>query len=150
VLNVPIYQGGAEEASVRQAKEYRGQAEMNIVTSERAVHEAVMSAWETFASAQATIGSNKEQVQADRIAFEGVRREQQVGGRTTLDVLNAQQELLNSQLSVVVAQRNTVVAAYQLLAAIGKLTAKDLALKVQLYDPQVHYDDDAARWIGLN
>jgi len=150
VLNVPIYQGGAEEASVRQAKEYRSQAEMNIVISDRSVRQAVQSAWENFTSAQATIDSNQEQVKADTIAFEGVRREQQVGGRTTLDVLNAQQELLNSQLSVVVAQRNTVVAAYQLLAAAGKLTAQNLGLKVTVYDPTQHYDDDAARWIGLD
>jgi outer membrane protein len=150
VLNVPIYQGGADQAEVRQAKEYRSQAEMNIVTSDRSVRQAVQSAWETFVSAQATIKSNEEQVKADTIAFEGVRREQQVGGRTTLDVLNAQQELLNSQLSVVIAQRNTVVAAYQLLAAAGKLTAQNLGLKVTLYDPVEHYDDDAARWIGLD
>ena len=135
---------------VRQAKEYRSQAEMNIVISDRSVRQAVQSAWENFTSAQATIDSNQEQVKADTIAFEGVRREQQVGGRTTLDVLNAQQELLNSQLSVVVAQRNTVVAAYQLLAAAGKLTAQNLGLKVTVYDPTQHYDDDAARWIGLD
>jgi len=73
-----------------------------------------------------------------------------VGGRTTLDVLNAQQELLNSQLSVVVAQCNTVVAAYQLLAAAGKLTAQGLGLKVKAYDPVAHYDDDAARWFGFD
>ncbi len=150
VLNVPIYQGGADQAEVRQAKEYRSQAEINIVTSDRSVRQAVQSAWEAFTSAQATIDSNQEQVKADTIAFEGVRREQQVGGRTTLDVLNAQQELLNSQLSVVVAQRNTVVAAYQLLAASGKLTAQNLGLKVTVYDPVQHYDDDAARWIGLD
>lgn len=150
VLNVPIYQGGADQAEVRQAKEYRSQAEMNIVASDRSVRQAVQSAWETFVSAQATIQSNQEQVKADTIAFEGVKREQQVGGRTTLDVLNAQQELLNSQLSVVIAQRATVVAAYQLLAAAGKLTAQNLGLKVTVYDPVVHYDDDAARWIGLD
>jgi len=150
VLNVPIYQGGADQAEVRQAKEYRSQAEMNIVVSDRSVRQAVQAAWENFTAARATIDSNKAQVQADQIAFEGVKREQQVGGRTTLDVLNAQQELLNSQLSVVVAQRNTVVAAFQLLAAAGKLTAQNLGLKVKAYDPTEHYDDDAARWIGLD
>ncbi len=150
VLNVPIYQGGADQAQVRQAKEYRSQAEMNIVVSDRSVRQAVQAAWENFNAARATIESNKAQVKADEIAFEGVKREQQVGGRTTLDVLDAQQELLNSQLSVVIAQRNTVVAAFQLLAAAGKLTAKNLGLKVTNYDPVEHYDADAARWIGLD
>jgi len=150
VVNVPIYQGGADEAAVRQVKQYRSQAEMNIVASDREVRQAVQSAWETYVSARATIDSNAEQLKADTIAFEGVKREQQVGGRTTLDVLNAQQELLNSQLASVVAERNTVVAAFQLLAASGKLTAKDLGLKVKFYDPVEHYDDNAARWIGLD
>lgn len=150
ILNVPIYQGGADHAAVRQAKEYRSQAELNIAVSDRSVRQAVQAVWENFMAARATIDSSKAQVKADEIAFEGVRREQQVGGRTTLDVLNAQQELLNSQLSVVVAQRNTVVAAYQLLAVMGQLTARNLGLKATFYDPAEHYEEDAARWLGLN
>ena len=42
-----------------------------------------------------------------------------------------------------------VAAAFQVLAAAGTLTAKDLGLKVKLYDPLQHYDDDADRWIGF-
>ena len=148
-LNVPIYQGGADEAAVRQAKQFRSQAELNIAVSDRQVREAIRSAWENFAAAQATIKSNKAQVEADKIAFEGVRREQQVGGRTTLDVLNAEQELLNSQVAVVSSQRDAIVAAYRLLATTGDLTAGNLGLKVSLYDPKAYYDDNASRWIGL-
>ncbi len=150
VVNVPIYQGGAEHAAVRQAKEFRAQADMNIVVADRAVREAVRAAWEMYQAAQASITSSEAQAKADTIAAEGVRREQQVGGRTMLDVLNAQQELLNSQLAVVQARRNTAVAAYQLLATCGRLTARDLALDVKLYDPLAHYEAHAARWIGLN
>lgn len=149
LLNVPIYQGGADQAAVRQAQQLRDQSRHNVEVANRQVEDQVTSAWQTFQSAEATIQSNEATEKADEIAFQGVSKEQQVGGRTILDVLNAQQELLNAQVAVVTAKRNTVVAAYQVLSAEGALTAKALGLKVRFYDPQEHYDDDESRWIGL-
>jgi outer membrane protein len=148
-LNVPIYQAGVEEATVRQAKELHAAAALNVTVSDRQVRDAVASAWADFEAAEASISSNEAAERANEIAFEGVRKEQQVGGRTILDVLNAQQELLNAAVALVTAKRNAEVAAFAVLAANGALTAKDLGLKVKLYDPIEHYDDDAARWIGL-
>ncbi len=148
-VNVPIYQGGAEEATVRQAKELHAQAQLNVNVTDLQVRNAVSSAWNTFQAAQASITSNQATEKADEIAFLGVSKEQQVGGRTVLDVLNAQQELLNAQVAVVTSQRNATVAAFQMLAAAGMLTAKALGLKVKLYDPMEHYDSDATRWIGF-
>ena len=148
-VDVPIYQGGAEEATIRQAKELHAQAQLNVSAMELQVRDTVSLAWNTFQAAQASIASNQATQKADEIAFMGVRKEQQVGGRTVLDVLNAQQELLNAQVSVVTSQRNATVAAFQLLAAAGALTAQSLALKVKLYDPLAHYESDAARWIGF-
>ena len=148
-LTVPIYQGGADEAGVRQAKQLHSQAQLNAVNAERQTREGVSAAWEAYQSAESAIASNQAAVKANELAFEGVSKEQQVGARTILDVLNAEQELINSQVAVVGSERDAEVAAYQLLAATGQLTAKTLALKVKLYDPQEYYDDNAARWIGL-
>jgi outer membrane protein len=149
-LTVPIYQGGAEEASVRQAKELHNQSKLNVDAAGRQVQDAVRSAWAVFVSFNATISSNQLQVNANQSAATGVQREQQVGGRTILDVLNAEQELLNAQVALVTARRNTVVAAYAVLASEGHLTAGDLGLKVKVYDPRVHYDEDHAKWFGLD
>jgi len=148
-LNVPIYQGGADEASVRQQKELHSQAQLNSVYAERQVRDNVRSAWSAFQSAQATIASYEASVKANELAFEGVSKEQQVGGRTILDVLNAEQELLNAQVAVVTSHRNAIVAAYALLAASGRLTAHELGLNVKLYDPREHYNDDADAWFGF-
>src|SRR6185295_12475960 len=148
-LNVPIYQAGAEEAVVRQAKELHAQAQLNVAVSNLQVHDAVATAWAQFEAAEASIASNEAAQRANEIAFEGVTKEQQVGGRTILDVLNAEQELLNASVALVSAKRNAEVAAFGVLAANGSLTAKNLGLKVKLYDPIEHYDDDAARWIGF-
>jgi outer membrane protein len=148
-LNVPIYQAGVEEATLRQAKELHAQAQLTVALSDRQVRDAVATAWAQFEAAEASIASNEAAEHANEIAFEGVSKEQQVGGRTVLDVLNAEQELLNAGVSLVSAKRNAVVAAFQVLAASGALTAKNLGLKVKLYDPLEHYDDDAGALVGF-
>jgi len=148
-LNVPIYQAGVEEATLRQVKELHAQAQLNVAVSDRQVRDAVATAWAQFEAAEASIASNEAAERANEIAFEGVSKEQQVGGRTVLDVLNAEQELLNAGVLLVSAKRNAVVAAFQVLAASGVLTAKTLGLKVKLYDPLEHYDNDAGAFVGF-
>ena len=148
-LNIPIYQAGVEEAGVRQAKELHAQAQLNVAVSDRQVRDAVAIAWAQFEAAEATIASNEAATRANEIAYEGVFKEQQVGGRTILDVLNAEQERLNAQVALVSAKRNAEVAAFNVLAASGALTAKNLGLKVRLYDPLEHYDSDANAWVGF-
>lgn len=148
-LNVPIYQGGAEHAAVRKAKELHAQADLSISMTDRQVRQTVASAWHSYLAAEASIASNVATAKADEIAFTGVGKERRAGGRTILDLLNAQQELLNAQVAVVSARRDTVVAAYQLLSAEGQLTAQGLRLNAKLYDPRAHYDEDAAAWVGF-
>jgi len=148
-LHVPIYQAGVEEANIRQARELHAQSKLDVAATDRQVREAVESVWSAFQSTLGTIESNQATQKADEIAFEGVSKEQQVGGRTVLDVLNAAQELLNAQVALVSSQRDAVVAAYGVLATDGGLTAKSLGLKVKLYDPLDHYNDDAAAWVGF-
>jgi TolC family type I secretion outer membrane protein len=148
-VNIPIYQGGAEQAAVRQAKQLRAQAQLNVAVADRQVRSAVASAWNTYQAALANIDSNEATARSNEIAFTGVSKEQRVGGRTILDVLNAQQELLNAQVAVVTSRRDATVAGFQVLAASGLLTAKALGLKVTIYDPLAHYEDNAARWIGF-
>jgi outer membrane protein len=148
-VTVPIYQGGAEEATVRQAKQQRGQAELLIADTERQVVDATRTAWQAYAAATASIRSTGAQAEANKTAFEDVKKEQQAGSRTVLDVLNAEQELLNSEVSQVQAEHDSVVAAYQVLSAMGQLTAQGLGLKVNLYDPKAYYKDNESRWLGL-
>ncbi|MGH6870899.1 MAG: TolC family outer membrane protein [Rhizomicrobium sp.] len=148
-VTVPIYQGGGDEAQVRQAKEQRSQAQLAIADAERQVLDATRSSWESWRAAVGSIAQQRAAVAADQTALDGVRQEQQVGTRTVLDVLNAEQELLNAQVAEVDSERNATVAGFQLLSAIGVLTAKNMALPVRLYDPQQHYDEDSDRWFGF-
>jgi outer membrane protein len=148
-VTVPLYQGGAEYATVRQAKEQRSQLLANVAEVDREVRESTQGAWGAFIAAQAAISSNEMAVAANRGAVMGVIQEQRAGERSILDILNAQQELLSGEIGLVSAQHDATVAAFQLLAASGQLTVRALALEVKLYDPQVHYNSDASAWFGL-
>ena len=149
VLTIPLYQTGSEYSAVRQAKQVNSQRRMEIAVAMRAVDEAVRNAWEQLRASQSAVLSTTEQVKANKIALDGVRQEAQVGSRTTLDVLNAEQELLNSRVTLVSAERDRSVAEYGLLAAMGQLTARKLALPVKYYDPQKNYDEVRSKWIGF-
>ena len=137
-MTIPIYQAGSEYASIRQAKHTASQNRLLSDQALRDTEESVANAWENLLAAGAAITSNKEQVNANQIAYEGVVQEAQVGSRTTLDVLNAEQELLNSQVSLVQSQRDQYVAAYTLLSSMGALTAQKLGLPVDVYDPKAN------------
>src|SRR5262245_11313621 len=104
-LTVPIYQGGAEYSLIRQAKETLGQRRLDLDTARDQVRQSVVQAWGQLEAAKANIEATQAQVQAAEIALNGVREEARVGQRTTLDVLNAQQELVNARVALVSAQR---------------------------------------------
>jgi TolC family type I secretion outer membrane protein len=148
VLSVPLYQAGAPDSRVRQAKQIYQQARRQLDEARRSADQQAIAAWQALETAQAQITSFEEQVRATDIALEGVRQEQSVGARTVLDVLDAEQESLNAKVSLVTAQTNLVIARFQVLQAIGRLNAKDLALNVPLYDPAKHYNDVRNKWWG--
>lgn len=139
-VTVPLFQSGTEYSAVRQAKQVRSQRLLEIRAAERVVIEQVATAWEVYQASLAQIAANEESVKANNIALDGVRQEAAVGSRTTLDVLDAEQEALDSQVNLVGANRDQTVAAYSLLSAMGQLTARNLDLAVTLYDPQKNSD----------
>ena len=148
-LSVPIYQGGAEYSLIRQAKETLGQRRLDLDTARDQVRQTVVQSWGQLEAAKANIEATQANVQASEIALNGVREEARVGQRTTLDVLNAQQELVNARVSLVTAQRDRVVASYTLLSAVGRLSPQVLALHVPTYDSNVHYQQVRDTWAGV-
>jgi len=134
-LSIPIFTGGLNQSQTRAAKQRASQARLQLAQTRRQVNEQVARAWSSLVAARAVIASSKEQVKANELAFEGVEQEAQVGLRTTLDVLDAEQELLNARLALVSAEHDADLAAFGLLAATGQLTAQKLDLKVSYYDP---------------
>jgi outer membrane protein len=148
-LTVPVYQGGTEYATIRQAKETLTQRRTDLDTARDQAQQTLVQSWGQLEAAKAQIQATTTQVNAAEIALNGVREEARVGQRTTLDVLNAQQELVNARVSLVTAQRDRVVASYALLAAAGRLSPKVLDLTVPIYDPNVHYHQVRDTWVGV-
>lgn len=148
-VSVPIFQGGAEYSRIRQAKEVLGQRRIEVDVAREQVRASIVAAWGVLEAARASIQASRAGVEAAQVALNGVIEEQRVGQRTTLDVLNSQQDLLNAQIALVSAQRDEVVAAYALIAAIGRLNAETLQLAAATYRPQEHYQIVRDKWIGL-
>jgi outer membrane protein len=148
-LTVPLYQGGAEYSTIRQSKELLGQRRIDLDTNRDQARANVVQSWGQLQAAKAQITATQSQVNAAEIALNGVREEARVGQRTTLDVLNAQQELVNARVALVTAQRDRVVASYALLSATGRLSPQVLGLRVTIYDPRVHYHQIRDAWWGV-
>lgn len=148
-VSIPLFQGGSEYATIRQSKETLGQQRMNLDTQRDSAQQAVVQAWGQVEAAKAQIIATQAQVTASETALNGVREEARVGQRTTLDVLNAQQELVNARVALVTAQRDRVVASYSVLAATGRLSVTTMGLKTTVYDPSVHYYQVRDSWVGV-
>ena len=148
-INIPIYQGGAEYAATRQAKESLSQQEIQTDSLRNQVRQAVVAAWGLNEASVGVVRAAHAAVLANEVALTGVREEAKVGQRTTLDVLNAQQALLQARTTLVQAEHDQVVNSYSLLSAVGRLNIPTLGLAVAEYDPRVHFDQVKNKWIGL-
>jgi outer membrane protein len=148
-LSVPIYNGGAEYALIRQSKETVAQQRLVLEQTRDQTRANVVTAWGQLLAGKAQVASAQSQVSASEIALNGVREEAKAGQRTTLDVLNAQQALVNARVALVTAQHDRVVASYAVLNAVGRLSPTVLNLATTVYDPSVHYQQVRDSWFGV-
>jgi outer membrane protein len=135
-----LYQGGQLQSAIRQAQARRDGARASLLVTSQGVNQTVGNAYALLNVARASREASDQQIRAARTAFRGVREEATLGARTTLDVLNAEQELLDAQANSISAQADEVVATYRVLASLGLLTAEYLNLAVQRYDPAAYYN----------
>lgn len=148
-LTIPIYTGGRADAQVRQKKESLGQARIEVDVSRDQVRQAVTSAWTQYTAAQESVDANRALISAAQLALNGVVEERNVGQRTTLDVLNAQNDVITAQINLASAEHDVVVASYGILLGIGHLSVERLGLQVSKYHPEEHYKAVKDKWGGL-
>ncbi|MGG7643786.1 TolC family outer membrane protein [Rhodovulum sp. YNF3179] len=139
-VTVPIYQGGRLDSAQRQAMANAESVRAELLQTSLTIEDAVARAWAQLEVARASITARQQQIRAAELAFEGVREEAKLGARTTLDVLDAEQELLTARNDLVQARRDEYVAVYALLSAMGLLTTDHLGLEVAGYDPAAYYN----------
>jgi outer membrane protein len=148
-LRIPLYQGGGEYSDIRKAKELRSKAAFAISDTERQIRQALDTAWQTQSAAHVAIASHEQQVAAAQAAYEGFAEGIRVGERTTFDLLNAAQELVSARVALADVRHQYLISSFDLIVAMGGLTARSFNLPLKLYDPEEHYKRDAARWVGF-
>ncbi len=147
--SVPVYQGGTEYSLIRQSKESLEQQRLTLEQARDQARADLVTAWGQLLASKAQVTATQTQVEASELAYLGTTREAQVGQRTVIDILNAQQTLVNARLALVTAQHDRVVASYAVLSAIGRLSPQILGLTTATYDPSVHYHQVRDKWIGV-
>jgi len=148
-LTIPIYAGGSEYSAIRQNKETLGQQRLAVDTNRDQARATVVQSWGQRDAAKVQIDAATAAVNAAELAFNGVREEARLGQRTTIDVLNAENDLVAARVALVTSQHDRVVASYGVLAAVGALSMQRLGLDVVIYDPMVHYQQIRDAWIGV-
>jgi outer membrane protein len=148
-LNQPIYDGGTAASQTRQAKEVAAQSRLVLDQVRNQARTAAVSAWVANEGAKIAVSASESEVRAATVALQGVQREAAGGQRTTVDVLNSQQDLISAKARLIGALRDRVIASYSLLAAIGRLDVKTLSLNTPDYLPEVHYHQVRDAWHGL-
>ncbi|MFC7290829.1 TolC family outer membrane protein [Hirschia litorea] len=131
-LRLPLYQGGRIASQIRAAALERDQLRLQYRAAERNLIAQVTRAWHGALASSRAIEASERQVEAAQIAFDGAEQELAVGLRTTLDLLDQEQELLDARLLLIQANRDHYVAVHQLLAAMGALTPESLGVNTSL------------------
>jgi TolC family type I secretion outer membrane protein len=149
-LTMPLYRSGADYSKTRAAEQTVTRRRMELEEARHKAHEAANNAWQALLSAKAALDADRDEIKASTLALEGVREESKVGTRTTLDVLNAEQELLDAKVDLARSQHDRDLAVLQIRAAVGELTADNLKLPVETYDPKRHYEDVRGQWAGFS
>jgi outer membrane protein len=147
---MPLYRAGTDYSKTRQAEQTVTARRMDLEEARHKARETAHNAFQTFQSAESAVEADKDEVKAAAEALAGVREESKVGTRTTLDVLNAEQELLDAKIDLAKSLHDRNLAIVQIKAAIGILTVAALQLSVPAYDPEQHYHDVRNQWIGFS
>jgi outer membrane protein len=148
-MNLPLYDGGTAASQTRQAKELASQSRLVLEQVRNQTRTAVVSAWVSNEGTKIALTASQSEVRAAEVALAGVRREAAGGQRTTIDVLNAQQDLTTARSRLIQAQRDRVIASYTLLSAVGRLDVHVLNLNTPDYMPEVHYHQVRDAWHGV-
>lgn len=148
-LNVPIYEGGVYYSQVRQAKEKLGEAELLFDQQVNQVHQQLEATWAAWQNSEIFLKATREQVKKAEAALAGLREELQYGQRSTFEVVNYNQLLYSARVLFVTGQRDRIVSSYNMLGAMGDLSASTLSLNVPYYQPTDHYDRVKSQFFGL-
>lgn len=138
---IPIYNGGVMNSSIRSAAQILESRKATTQNVMRQIRQSTASSWANIRVGRASIIAANLQIEASQIAYNAIKEETRLGSRTTLDLLDAEQDLLEARSNLASAQRDEYVAGLNLLSSMGLLTVENLDLGIPAYDPQVNFDE---------
>mgnify|MGYP000010956016 FL=1 len=144
-----FYDGGTLNSLIRQTQAALEASRFGLAQEGRIVADGVKRSWAQLQVARAQVTATQQQVRASQLAFEGVREEARLVARTTLDVLDAEQELLDARNAVLNAQTSAYLAVYSVLQSLGLLSTEHLGLNVERYDVTDYYNAITTTPAGL-
>lgn len=149
-MSIPIFQGGKEYSNIRMGKVKTQKSKMVLQNAIENITNKTINVWEDFESTKATIEANIERIAAADVALEGIKQQAYVGSSTTLEVLTSEQNLYDAKLELSRAKRNNLVQSYQLKLMTGQLSAAQLNLNTNIYNPMIDYNKVKTKLIGIN
>ena len=148
-LKIPLYLGGYNYSNIRQKKKEAMQSSKVLDYNIKKILKEVEILWIEFKSLEAQIVSINSAIKANEMAVEGVKKENEVGSKTLLDVLDAEQDLLEEKVEAVKVERDKYITIFNLMAFMGKLSSSELNLDVGVYDLDKNYDAVKNMWLGF-
>ena len=145
----PLYSGGYNYSNVRQKKKEAMQSSKILDYNIKKILKEVEILWIELNSLEAQIISIKSTIKANEMAVEGVKKENEVGSKTLLDVLDAEQELLEEKVEAIMVKRDKFITIFSLMAFLGKLSSSELSLDVSVYDLDKNYEAVKNIWLGF-
>ena len=149
-IKIPIFYGGLNWSNIRKAQEINSRDKYLIIDGKRKIRSYVKKSFAEYNASKLRISATEKQAQATEIALEGVKQEFQLGTRTTLDILDAEQEYLDARVSFVTAKNDSNISLFQLFYYLGTLTPENLNMNIEKYDPNKNYKRVRTIKIGPN
>ncbi|MEW5902937.1 MAG: TolC family outer membrane protein [Pseudomonadota bacterium] len=125
-LNMPLFQGGATQSKWREADAGREKARQDLENARRSVAVQTRQAYLGVVSGIAQVQALEQALKSSESLLSASKLGQEVGVRTSLDVLNAQQQMYATRRDLYQAKYNYLVSQLRLKAAAGSLEEGDL------------------------
>lgn len=148
-LTMPLYEGGLIYSQSRAAQKTVSVRENQVDDARRAAVQSAGQSWDGLQAAVAAKQSLEASVRADELALKGIEQEEAIGSRTLQDVLIQEQTLFQARLALLQTQHDEAAYKFALAAAVGRLTARNLGLPVEYYDPDDEFEAVRDKWIGF-
>jgi outer membrane protein len=148
-LNVPIYSQGLEYSNVRGSKADAESKKYNAKNTQAQIISDVTKEWTNYKAAQQSLISAEEAVKAGIISVDGMQQSYDEGVSSIGELIDSQEALFRYQITLETVKKDLQIARYNIIALMGKLTAKDLGLSTKIYNPVVNYDKVKLQIIGF-